>query len=72
MSEVVTDIAKTALGVIAGTVVSMVITGFLVNRFVIKKVMANKDVQDLIRLFRESKGKLEELLEVQKKNGTKA
>ena len=51
---------------IFGTLLSLVITGFLVNRLVIKKVMANPEVQDLIRLFKEGKEQLKMILENQK------
>lgn len=55
---------------IFGTLLSLVITGFLVNRLVIRKVMQNKDIQDIIRLFREGKEYLRELLENQKISDT--
>jgi len=51
---------------IFGTLLSLVITGFLVNRLVIKKVMDNPEVQDLIRLFKEGKEQLKKILENQK------
>ena len=51
---------------IFGTLLSLVITGFLVNRLIIKKVMANKEVQDLITLFKEGKEQLKKILENQK------
>jgi len=51
---------------IIGSLLSLVITGLLVNKFVIKKIMANKDVQDVIKLFRDGKELLKELLENQK------
>jgi len=51
---------------IVGSLLSLVITGLLVNKFVIKKIMANKDVQDVIKLFRDGKELLKEILENQK------
>jgi|YelNatPaOPRAMG01_1025707.scaffolds.fasta_scaffold89674_3 hypothetical protein len=54
---------------IIGTLLSLIITGFLVNKLVIKKVMANPDIQDLIKLFREGKELLKKILENQKHDG---
>jgi hypothetical protein len=51
---------------IFGTLLTLIITGFLVNRLVIKKVMQNKDVQDLITLFKDGKEQLRRILENQK------
>jgi len=51
---------------IIGTLLSLIITGLLVDRLVIRKVMANKDVQDLIKLFRDGKEQLKKILENQK------
>jgi hypothetical protein len=51
---------------IFGTLLSLIITGFLVNRLVIKKIMQNKDVQDLITLFKDGKEQLKKILENQK------
>jgi len=51
---------------IFGTLIGLFITGFLVNRLVIRKIMENSDVQDLIKLFREGKEILKEILENQK------
>ena len=50
----------------ASTVIGLVITGLLANRLIVKRVMGNKDVQDLIRLFREGKQALSEILEERK------
>jgi uncharacterized membrane protein (DUF106 family) len=52
------DLLKTALGFIFGTLVSAIITGLLINRFVIKKIMANKDIQDIIKLIRDVKNEM--------------
>ena len=54
---------------IIGTLLSLIITGFLVNKLVIKKVMANPDIQDLIKLFHEGKELLKKILENQKHDG---
>jgi hypothetical protein len=51
---------------IFGTLLSLIITGLLVNKLVIKKIMQNKDVQDLIRLFKEGKEQLKKILENQR------
>ena len=51
---------------VIGSIVSAVILGFMADKFIIKRVMANKDVQDLITLFREGKNHLREILENQK------
>ena len=55
---------------IIGTVVSMVITGILADRLVIRRVMRNEEVQDFMKLFREGKEYLKEILENQKKKDT--
>jgi len=60
------DIAFIFIVYIIGTLLSLIITGLLVNRLVIKKVMANKEVQDTIGLFREGKDHLKQILENQK------
>jgi len=49
-----------------GTLISIVITGLMINKFVIKKILQNKDIQDLITLFREGKDALKKILENQK------
>lgn len=51
---------------VIGTVVSMVITGILADRFVIRRVMRNEEVQDFMKLFREGKEYLKEILEAKK------
>jgi hypothetical protein len=48
-----------------GTLISLVITGLMANKFIIKKVMQNEDVKDLIKLFREGKDYLKAILENQ-------
>jgi hypothetical protein len=50
-----------------GTVLGLIITGLLADRLVIRKIMRNPDIQDLIKLFREGKTYLREILENQKK-----
>ena len=54
------DLLKTALAFILGTIVSMVITGLMVNHFIVKKIMRNKDLQDIIKLIRQVKDELSE------------
>lgn len=49
------------------TIIGLVVTGLLANTLVIKRIMRNKDVQDLIRLFREGKQALSEILEERKR-----
>jgi uncharacterized membrane protein (DUF106 family) len=56
--DFLTDLLKTALGFIFGTLVSAVITGLLINRFVIKKIMENQDIKDIIKLIRETKNEI--------------
>lgn len=51
---------------IIGTLLSLIITGFLVNKLVISKIMANPDVQDVLRLVKEGKDALKEIVENQK------
>lgn len=51
----------------ASTVIGLVVTGLLADRLVVKRIMRNKDMQDLIRLFREGKQALSEILEERKK-----
>jgi len=51
---------------VAGTVVGLIITGLLADRLVVRKIMKNKDIQDVIQLFREGKDYLREVLENQK------
>ena len=60
------DIITIFLVYIIGALLSLVITGLLVDRLIIRKVMQNKDVQDLIKLFREGKEALKKILENQK------
>jgi len=50
---------------IFGTLLSLVITGFLVNKLVIRKIMANPDVQDILKLIKEGKDYLKEIVENQ-------
>jgi uncharacterized membrane protein (DUF106 family) len=52
------DLLKTALGFIFGTLVSAIITGLLINRFVIKKIMQNRDIQDIVKLIRDTKDEI--------------
>jgi phosphopantetheine adenylyltransferase len=52
---------------VVGSIISAVVVGIMTDKFVIKKIMKNEDVNDLIELFREGKEYLRELLENQKK-----
>jgi len=60
------DILLILLVYVIGTLVSLVITGFMVNKFVIKKIMENEDIQDIVLLIKEGKDHLKEILENQK------
>lgn len=51
----------------ASTIIGLIVTGLLANRLVVKRVMRSEDVQDLIRLFREGKQALSEILEARKR-----
>ncbi len=51
----VLDIILIFMIYIIGTLLSLIITGLLINRLVIRKIMMNKDMQDIIKLFREGK-----------------
>lgn len=52
---------------VLATIIGLVLTGILADRFVIRKIMQNEDVQDFIKLFREGKQYLKEILENQRK-----
>lgn len=52
------DLLKTVLAFILGTLLSAIITGLLINRFVIKKIMENRDVQDIVKLIRDTKDEI--------------
>lgn len=58
LTDFFVDLLKTMLGFIFGTLVSAIITGLLINRFVIKKIMQNQDIKDIIRLIRETKDEM--------------
>ncbi len=51
---------------IVGSVVSGVILGFMADRFIIRKIMGNEEVQDALQLFRDGKEYLKKILENQK------
>ena len=55
---------------VIGSILSAVILGFVADKFIIRKIMQNEDVQDLLQLFREGKKYLKEILENQKKDET--
>jgi len=52
------DLLKTVLAFILGTLLSAVITGLLINRFVIKRIMENKDIKDIVKLIRDVKNEM--------------
>jgi hypothetical protein len=60
------EVLQILLVYIGGSLLSLIVTGLLVNKFVIKKIMANKDVLDTIKVFRDGKELLKEILENQK------
>lgn len=69
-TDPIVDVLKTAAGVVLGTVVSMVATGFMFKYFVLDKAMENKKVKKLLgsvdRLTEDldrALDKLEQLLE---------
>jgi len=64
------DVAFMFTVYIIGSLLSLILTGFLVNKLVIKKILANPDVQDILKLIKEGKDHLKEILENQK-NGDK-
>lgn len=75
-TDFLSDVLRTALGVILGTTVSMVVTGFMFKYFVLNKAMENKKVKklekSLDRLINDlDRGidKLEEILQNGKKQG---
>ena len=52
---------------VLGSIISIVVVGIIIDKFIIKKIMKNEDVKDLIELFREGKEQLRKILENQKK-----
>ena len=60
------DIAFIFIVYIIGTLLSLIITGLLVNKLVIRKIMDNPEVKDIIKLFKEGKEQLKQILENQK------
>jgi flagellar motor component MotA len=67
MSEAIISFATQCAAFVVGSAISAIVLGYMMDKFVIKKIMRNKDVQDLIKLFREAKQKLQENLDA--KNG---
>jgi len=51
-------ILQTALGVVLGTFLGSIVTGLLINKFVVQKVIRNKDVKDIIKLIKDAKDAL--------------
>jgi uncharacterized membrane protein (DUF106 family) len=58
LTDFLADLLKTVLAFILGTLISAIVTGMLINRFVVKKIMANKDIQDIIKLIRDTKNEI--------------
>jgi len=52
---------------VLGSIISAVVVGIIIDKFIIKKIWKNEDVKDLIELFREGKEQLRKILENQKK-----
>jgi hypothetical protein len=48
---------------VVGTVISAIALGFLIDKFIIKKVMGNKDVKRLLDLLPRIEDKLDRILE---------
>lgn len=46
---------STLAAYIIGTAVSAIVLGFMLDRFVIKKIVRNRDIQDLLKLFHDLK-----------------
>jgi hypothetical protein len=63
MLDFIVDILKTALGVILGTIVGMVITGLMVKHFIIDKIMEHPKVKRLQKSIDKGIDRLEQLLE---------
>ena len=55
MSEAVISFATQCGAFVVGSAVSAIVLGFLLDKFVIKKIMHNRDVQDLLKLFHDLK-----------------
>lgn len=51
-------VLQTALGVVIGTVLSAIVTGLMVNRFVVKRIVNNRDVKDIVKLVKDAKDAL--------------
>ncbi len=56
------NLANFALGFLIGSI----ITGYFTVKIVVPKIMKNKEIQELLTLFREAKQYLKEILENQK------
>ncbi len=52
---------------VLGSIISAVVVGIIIDKFIIKKIWKNEDVKDLLELFREGKDHLRKILENQKK-----
>lgn len=49
---------QTALGVVLGTILGSIVTGLLINKFVIQRIFKNKDVMDILKLVKDAKDAL--------------
>jgi len=61
------DLVLTLLMYVFGPVISLVITGFLFDRLVLRKVFRNKKVKETLDLFNEGTELLRKIVEEQKR-----
>jgi MFS family permease len=52
---------------VVGSIITLIVTGFLADRFVLKRIMRNKDVKETLELFKEGRELLKEIVEEQKR-----
>ncbi len=52
---------------VIGSIISAVVVGIIIDKFIIKKILKNEDVKDVLELFRQGKDQLHKILENQKK-----
>lgn len=62
----ITEFLFMILAWVIGSLISAVILGIMADRFIVRKIMGNEEVQDFIKLFREGKEYLKKILENQK------
>ena len=48
---------------LGGTIISLLVTGFLADRLVVRKILKNADVQDILKLVVEAKNALKQIAE---------